>query len=471
MTVNYFISCPVCGKITRMRTPAGYVESTPVRVHCMNCKTLLCGEFISDNKNVHAYYRPLNCSESKEFHFDYYGEASGEMLCNKITDISGTIESNILPQISPVFPFMQSTTEEDRTQYINYACYISKLGKTIDVSRIKYDLFLNGQSELISEKYADDAKHKGYSFDGNFSATRYIYYSLLYDCAGIFKKKDVLKLIQDVNYHFYHLDKNVLSSFIRILCSEGRLKKAQEKIFEILLSFIKIASYIIPAIGLSFYENTAKVDLDSYGISTCSFSDISKFYQDSFETLLEYCDIITGLDNIESRKDFNHYSTAYTKQTFQNQSKGNKLQYLVLTEDSFFSHNFAIPSTSSELRNAIGHNNYSYNGITQEIEYKVKDTTKKQYLVDIALECLSLTKSAFVMSFIIYELNRYHELSHGNHVPLHPLFYGHVSSQKHCPCGSHKKYKDCCKQDVDCIKTKIDDYPNESNFSMDVDFG
>ena len=55
----------------------------------------------------------LTTEKRMEFHFDYYGEASGEMLCNKITDISGTIESNILPQISPVFPFMQSTTDHN----------------------------------------------------------------------------------------------------------------------------------------------------------------------------------------------------------------------------------------------------------------------------------------------------------------------------------------------------------------------
>ena len=63
MTVNYFIKCPVCETVTRMRTPAGYIYNTPVRIHCGNCNTLLTGEFISDNEDRRAYYVPGNCKE------------------------------------------------------------------------------------------------------------------------------------------------------------------------------------------------------------------------------------------------------------------------------------------------------------------------------------------------------------------------------------------------------------------------
>lgn len=49
MTVNYFIKCPTCNTITRMRTPAGYIYKTPVRIHCGKCNTLLTGEFVSDS--------------------------------------------------------------------------------------------------------------------------------------------------------------------------------------------------------------------------------------------------------------------------------------------------------------------------------------------------------------------------------------------------------------------------------------
>ena len=83
MTVNYLIKCPVCGTITRMRSPAGYVYRTPVRIHCGKCNTLLTGEFISDNEKVEAYYVPLNCETVTNQEYDYYGEASGELICKK----------------------------------------------------------------------------------------------------------------------------------------------------------------------------------------------------------------------------------------------------------------------------------------------------------------------------------------------------------------------------------------------------
>ena len=87
MTVNYFIKCPTCNTITRMRTPAGYIYKTPVRIHCGKCNTLLTGEFVSDNEKEKAYYTPNNCEEVKPQAFDYFGEASGEMICNKIEPI------------------------------------------------------------------------------------------------------------------------------------------------------------------------------------------------------------------------------------------------------------------------------------------------------------------------------------------------------------------------------------------------
>ena len=65
MTVNYFIKCPTCNTITRMRTPAGYIYKTPVRIHCGKCNTLLTGEFVSDNEKEKAYYTPNNCEEVK----------------------------------------------------------------------------------------------------------------------------------------------------------------------------------------------------------------------------------------------------------------------------------------------------------------------------------------------------------------------------------------------------------------------
>ena len=83
MTHNYFLKCPICDTITRMRTPVGYITKTPVRIHCGECNTLMTGEFLVDNDKVRFEYVPINCEEVFETdvdHFDFFGEASGEML-------------------------------------------------------------------------------------------------------------------------------------------------------------------------------------------------------------------------------------------------------------------------------------------------------------------------------------------------------------------------------------------------------
>ena len=92
MTVNYFIKCPVCESVTRMRSPAGYVYSTPVRIHCGNCNTLLSGEFVSDNEKIKAYYKPISCLEVPPGDYEYYGEASGELICAKIISQKSNID-------------------------------------------------------------------------------------------------------------------------------------------------------------------------------------------------------------------------------------------------------------------------------------------------------------------------------------------------------------------------------------------
>lgn len=90
MTFNYWLECPVCKKITRLRSPAGYVYKTPVRIHCGNCGTLMTGYFISDSAKPRAFYEADNAREIKkqagDLEADYYGEVSAELLTHKSCD-------------------------------------------------------------------------------------------------------------------------------------------------------------------------------------------------------------------------------------------------------------------------------------------------------------------------------------------------------------------------------------------------
>lgn len=467
MTVNYFIECPVCGTVTRMRNPAGYIYSTPVRVHCGKCNTLLTGEFISDNEKMKAYYVPGNCKEVLPQNYDYFGEASGEILCRKIEHLPGGEEDFYNPiRFSPVFGFFESMDMDDQNNFINYVCFAHNLSKHWDSEQIKYNLFLNGQVDLIKEKYEKDAKSLGYDLSSDFEIMRYIYYSFFFDCGGIFKKKAIKKTLLEINDHFRHLNIQALREYIDFLDIKNRIASVQRKLFEIMFSYIKIVKNLIPAVCANLYENPTNIDKDMLGLTTCSFEDIKNFYQDSYESLAECCDLVVGLDNIENRGSFNLFTNKLNMNKFVEQSKGNRIKHLGNSE--FFAKMFNVSSDSNELRNAIGHNDFNYNGIQQIIEYTVRTTSenKTSYLLDVAVECVKLMQSTYVLMFLLYEIQRYKLRVGRESIAMNPILYSKAKNQSRCPCGSGRKYKDCCKSTIAEI-TKPVDYPNESGMQFE----
>lgn len=469
MTVNYFIKCPACGTITRIRTPAGYVYSTPVRIHCGKCDTLLTGEFISDNKRFKAYYIPSNCEQVDFQAYEYYGEASGELLSNKIEYFPGDGTDYLPPKPSPVFAFMDSMSQHDKDNFINYVCYCEYLKKNWDMEQIKYKLYKNGQAELIKKKFAKSAEECGYTLDSDFDVLRYIYYSFFFDCGGIFKEKILINKLIEINRHFRHLNKTALRDFICELESSSRLSSAQNKVFEVFFAFVQVSMNLAPAIGANLYDEPSSIDKSLLGLTTCTFLDIKQFYQDTYESLLESSDIVIGLDNIEARESFNSFKTKLDMSKFRNQKKGNKIKFL--DQHEFFSGEFNMMLDSPDLRNAIGHNDYTYTGTTQIVDYGVSSQgiRKQSYLLDIAIECVQLMQSAFILGFYIYELYRYKQRVEDGGILLNPVFYRKSKGQDHCPCGSGKKYKNCCKVTIESHKKKFNrEYPHKSSMTSTI---
>lgn len=477
MTHNYFIKCPVCGTVTRMRTPAGYIEKTPVRIHCGECNTLMTGEFHVNNDKIGIGYVPLNCEEvvpSEINHFDYFGEASGEMLCSKVIRCYAEGDEICMPpmgKVSPVFALMTSMSEDDRIRFINYACYCTSVVSKWDQHRIKYDLFLNGKYPIFQRKYEGEARKLHCNLQTKLGVLQFIYRSMFYDMGGLFGKKTLLQLVKEINYKLSHMDHNKLVSFLRILEENDRLKTAQGKLFKVFFNFFNIVPNLIPAIGLLYYRKTDDVDREELGISTCSFDDIKNFYQDTYECLIDCCDIIVGLDNIENREDCNKFTDKLDLRKFREQKKGNRIKRLNPLE--FFAGKFALPVDSASLRNAIGHNDYQYDGTAQTIRYQEKEGSEvylTTYLIDIALECCRMMRSTMVLAYIVYSLQRYDMRKEGEELLVHPMLYEGTKAQSRCPCGSGKKYRQCCKAHVEEIgKVTINlDYPMKADISRPV---
>ena len=127
---------------------------------------------------------------------------------------------------------------------------------------------------------------------------------------------------------------------------------------------------------------------------------------------------------------------------------------------------------ANKLRNAIGHNNYSYDGISQIIKYTPNRNNPENVLeitlLDIAISCIELMKSSIILEFIIYELYRIYYKNQGMDCPLHPVFYKGTHSSNHCPCGSGKKFNKCCKQWLQINQKKFRDFklPKKNNLCL-----
>ena len=133
-----------------------------------------------------------------------------------------------------------------------------------------------------------------------------------------------------------------------------------------------------------------------------------------------------------------------------------------------------MKTDTNELRNAIGHNNYSYNGIDQEIKYyPSKDNDGKEckvYLLDVAVECINLMRSSMVLEYIIFLLFLKKNSYENKSVELHPMFYSRAHRNSLCPCGCGKKYYKCCKKKIEQLyKVKKFILPHKSNMRFNLE--
>lgn len=180
-----------------------------------------------------------------------------------------------------------------------------------------------------------------------------------------------------------------------------------------------------------------------------SFEDIKQFYLDIYEVIGEIILLPISLNNIKYRQKFQCVETSNNKinsiDDLKSATKGKKIQYL--NQNEFFTEILRI-KLNSRLRNAIGHNNYKYNGITQNITYipnsKKSDKIESIFLLEFAIECINLVRGLIILDEILYQVRKIQYIQEGC-VPKITLkdFFNKVGRNEKCPCGSELKYKKC----------------------------
>lgn len=445
--VNYNINlkCEVCGAVTRLRVQAGWLDSHPIRINCGTCGILIASrcdldqingtmKFVFDNANP--------CGNNP----NYYIESSGELITLKLK----SYDNNYF--MPPFFNAMHSMNDDMGIFKRNIVNFLNDSKEKWHIYRRVLDLSKNNQHEYLKQEIYKLLPERLYPCDNDLERLRAVHFLIFRMFYSLHDKEFIGKTMTDISSQIIKLDTKKLEALIRYYKDNNdMLSRYSEKVVDILNEFVSVFQFLIPAYGLTFYKDR-NIDFSLYGTTTCSFEDIKQFYLDAYEVIGDIILLPIGLNNIFYRGDFEKIndkmsSSPKVKKYYDlfKVTKGERSKFIDLNE--LFCKVTKI-KLNGKLRNAIGHNDYTYNGITQEITYipNSAQPNKKEhiYLIEFALECIQLIKGIIMIDEIIYQVRKCQYLYEGCKPKIEVKdILKKVGRNELCPCGSEKKYKKC----------------------------
>lgn len=469
MVVPKIAVCPICGKKTYLRIEDGsYMYEYPIRVYCLNCHALIKGVYIMDEsvgpRGLHLYNAEqkecrVNKGAQKEIDADYLAEISGELPCKKPCVFDGKLCTS-MPFIdaSDQISDMLKRLNELREFYIN-------MKEWEQWRSIAFQLLNDDEIGFVGSALHNKMGQYDYPCSDYLKSLHCLQEVVRHETKCLFVDVCQDDVIDNLMNQLSIVDKEKLHAFIERIGGLSVIKGGYKKLIGVFSVFMSVYPNLLPA---ETYLQYIKKDDPSLGIATCALSDIKMFYLDAYEVLLSMMDIVVGLDNFFVRGDFLQYNQCYSD--FYNSSKKTRDRYFSkYMMDEYDRYRAVENGKRAELieinepmqrlvripadrflRNAISHNTYKYDGLAQIITaYDQRDPQKinvQLSLLDMAVNCLGLARSAVVISEIVLFILRQEDTS--VHSAIHPRYYKDPGRNDKCPCGSNKKFKNCCMPDI-----------------------
>ncbi|NHM29019.1 YecA family protein [Neobacillus terrae] len=455
MNVRQFLKCNVCESIIFVRTQLGWLEEYPIRVHCGNCGILISGKAYQDPFNGRFKITFDNSTNVPETNPDYYIEASGELLTEKLQHAN--FDNKYLYSLPPFFNALFSMGDENYDTFKqNTIGFLSKIKSDWPRVRRIFELFLTGKKEYLKKEVNKHLPVKQFPMNNELEYVRGVHHQYLFFLRPIINEnffKSITKFIWNEINEISKVEGKKLFELAKEFGDNGLLQRYNEKIFSLLTQFVDNFQYMLPVFGIQYlqkneYKNTK-------GITTASFEDLKQFYVDCFEVAGELIVLLISYNNLKYRKDFKlmkkKRKDVQLLENYLKLSKGARVEFLD-GEENF--DKLIIPTIDSSIRNAIGHNTYKYDGAKQELTYypKGKETTsdaKTISLVDFIEKCWNLFQSINAMAELVYQTQKIYFVGKGNK-PINPNIFEVKLKKKKigrndpCYCSSGKKYKKCC---------------------------
>ena len=456
MTMTYLAKCPICNKKTALRIQDGrYLNEYPIRINCMNCRALIKGVYIMagnssfqglhlDNAVVEMPLPDTNSNLSLEA--DYVAEISGELPCAAIKVNDGKWYEDT--------PFMASTEYIENPEImIDRLKHFSDDLETWKKEKIvAFQLLNEGSFEYLPKALKKSGVHS-YKTANLLQSLHCLQEVVLKETRFLFINSDPYEEIQEMMIELGSINTDQITGMVSELGGGNELIAAYQKMLDVVVEFMRLYPLLLPA---EIHMHSKSVDANNR-LSTCTFSDIKQFYQDTYETVMSNIHVVVCLENILERKDYSMFSDTIKKEMSQRRynsfssdlqkfmaiDNGQKLQ--VLCERGVLQRHLLLPNDGN-LRNGIGHNNYQYNAISQAIvvfDSKKRNKIKRELdLMEMASECCDMVLSCVLISELILFLLR--RISEDQKCVSHLAFYSNLTRNEKCPCGSGKEYEQCC---------------------------
>ncbi|MGN8626900.1 YecA family protein [Bulleidia sp. HCP3S3_G12] len=466
MIVSKVAICPICGKRTLIRIQDGsYLNEYPIRINCMNCKTLIKGIYSMNKGN--SGLKLINASITdpeiviketvdnrndslESFNFknvDYVSEISGELPCKCTYEYKGGY---------PISPFLESieklSSMPDRIERLKD--FLPNMEKWEKRKSIAFQLLSEGSIEYISIALNNKMGNYYYECDSYIKSLQCLQEVVVEESKYLFINPSIDNYISTVIHDLSTLDKTMLHEFVHEIGGIESLLYSYRKTIDVFSNFMNIYQYLLPAETYMYFNDEDEV---FRCLSTCTFSDIKTFYQDSYESLSSLLFIPVSFDNINLRSDFNSFNKNFenvkcnkSRNLSWYRSLDNGTRINKICPDETFQKLLDLPAKVS-LRNGIGHNNIKYDAVNQIIiayDFKKNYVKFQNTLMNVAIDCLYLVKSAIVLSEMILFLMREEYRKEGIVSIIHPRFYEKALAYDDCPCGSGLKYKRCCMNQI-----------------------
>lgn len=467
--------CPICGKKTLLRIQNGaYLNEYPIRVNCVNCKTLIKGSYVMNSKSrINGLYL-INADIEECFPdtktltipgVDYVAEISGELPCRNV---------RVYEDDLPISPFLRSVDNlesvEDRINRLTY--FVNNMTSWKRKKSTAFQLLDEGSIDYIAKALNNRMGEYLYECDHYLKSLHCLQEIVLEETKYLFVDPCQDDYVKDIISKLVDLDSEKLSVFVQSVGGIQELIRLYRKTIEVFSLFMNIYPNLLPA---ETYLHFTKRDNENVCISTCSFSDIKTFYQDAYEALSFLLFFPVCLDNIAERNDYLAFNSDINSKIRlkmndrRNTDIVNEFQAYCILDNGFklakvnprgeFQGLMELPR-NSYLRNGIGHNNYKYDGITQKVTaYDLKNPEMIKYqgsLMDVAIACVGMAKSTVGISEIILFLLRTEFKKEGIRTIRHPRFYTGLQPNDRCPCGSGMKYKKCCRNEIENIMRQVE---------------